>query len=215
MGIGGSHHPLSPPIVAYGCRWCGARTVEAVEGSVCDVVIELRPVSCERLAVAVKRFDREPLGVGRRPEHKRWYRADQDELGHAALAVTGDVPGRFATTRRMPDMDRVAQIQLPHEGGYVGSVMVHVMATAHLLGSPVATAVMGNDAIAFCEEEKHLVVPVISAQRPPVMEHDRLRVAWPPILEENPGPIFCRYVSVTGLLGCHGQSFLCWFCRIK
>ena len=43
----------------------------------------------------------------------------------------------------------------------------------------MAAAVVGDDAVAFAEEEQHLVVPVVRAQRPAVVEDDRLRVLGP------------------------------------
>ena len=36
----------------------------------------------------------------------------------------------------------------------------------------MAAAVMGDDAVALDQEEHHLGVPVIGAQRPAVVEHD-------------------------------------------
>ena len=39
----------------------------------------------------------------------------------------------------------------------------------------MAAAVVGDDPVAVLEEEHHLRVPVVGAQRPAVVEHDRLR----------------------------------------
>src|SRR5689334_19665839 len=65
----------------------------------------------------------------------------------------------------------------------VVGVVIHIMTIPGLSGAPMATPVMGNDAIAVTEKEQHLCVPVISRQRPPVTEHDWLACA--PILVED------------------------------
>ncbi len=59
----------------------------------------------------------------------------------------------------------------------------------------MAAAVMGDDAVALVEEEEHLGVPVIGAERPPVMEDDRL--AGAPVLVED---LRCRPGCVIVLL---------------
>jgi hypothetical protein len=49
----------------------------------------------------------------------------------------------------------------------------------------VAPAIMGDDSVTFVQEEDHLRVPVVRAQRPAVMEDDRLGVLGTPILVED------------------------------
>src|SRR5437667_9788465 len=68
--------------------------------------------------------------------------------------------------------------------------MIHVMAAAGLGGAAMAAPVMGYDAIAVLEEERHLRVPIIGRERPAVAEHDRL--TYPPILVVNLSPVFRR-----------------------
>eukprot|EP01042_Synura_sphagnicola_P011405 gene11405-14576_t len=63
------------------------------------------------------------------------------------------------------------------------------MPVADLAGTAMATAVMGNDTEAFLQEEQHLVIPVIGAERPAMVEMDGLRVPRPPILVENLRPV--------------------------
>jgi hypothetical protein len=60
----------------------------------------------------------------------------------------------------------------------------------------MATTIMGDDPVALCQEEQHLAVPVIGAQRPAMMEHDWLALA--PILVEDFG-------AVLGLEGTAGH----------
>jgi hypothetical protein len=54
----------------------------------------------------------------------------------------------------------------------------------------MAAAIVGDDAIATLKEEQHLVVPIVCAERPAMVEHDRLPLA--PILVEDFGTIFRR-----------------------
>jgi hypothetical protein len=51
----------------------------------------------------------------------------------------------------------------------------------------VAAAIVGDHAIALAEEEHHLGVPVVGAERPTVMEEQRLPGA--PILVEDLGAV--------------------------
>src|SRR5437762_2798212 len=51
------------------------------------------------------------------------------------------------------------------------------MAVASLAGSAVATAIMGNHAIALFEEEEHLRVPIVRGKRPAMAEHYGLTLA--------------------------------------
>lgn len=53
----------------------------------------------------------------------------------------------------------------------------------------MAAPVMRDDAVALAEEEQHLVVPVVRAERPAMMEHDGLRVFRTPVLVEDPGAV--------------------------
>jgi hypothetical protein len=58
----------------------------------------------------------------------------------------------------------------------------------------MAAAVMRDHAIALREEEHHLRVPVVGAQRPAVMEDDRLRVLGAPVLVEDLGAVDLQMV---------------------
>jgi hypothetical protein len=67
----------------------------------------------------------------------------------------------------------------------VGGVGVHLVAGVGLGRTAMAATVMRDDAIALGEEEHHLGVPVVGAERPAVMEHDRLSVLGTPVLVED------------------------------
>src|SRR6184192_110190 len=72
----------------------------------------------------------------------------------------------------------------------VVGVMIHVMAPAGLGGAAVTSSVMGDDAIAFLEEEQHLRVPIIGRERPAVAEHDGLTFAPVLIIDVDVSSVF-------------------------
>ena len=104
--------------------------------------------------------------------------------------MTRGVVRRLAASRRMANVDRVAQIEMRDNGRDVGGVVVHVVTIADLARSPVATPVMGDDAIPLLQEEEHLGIPIVAAQRPAVMKHDGLRASWAPVLEVDRRSVF-------------------------
>ena len=64
----------------------------------------------------------------------------------------------------------------------------------------MSTAIVGNDPVTVLQEEHHLVIPVISAQRPAMMENNRLTFA----------PIFVKYLgAVLGGDRAHGFPLVC------
>src|ERR1700720_4226100 len=71
--------------------------------------------------------------------------------------------------------------------------MVHVMPVTGLGGTTMSAPVVGYNPMAVIEEKHHLIVPIISRERPAVTKHDGLPFA--PILVVNLGPIFCRDCS--------------------
>src|SRR3546814_2877272 len=58
-----------------------------------------------------------------------------------------------------------------------------------LAGTTVTTPVVRNHPIALTKKEHHLIVPIIGAERPAMMEHDCLRIFGAPILVEDPSPV--------------------------
>src|SRR2546421_5000640 len=72
----------------------------------------------------------------------------------------------------------------------VVGIVIHVMAVAHLAGPAVASSVMGNNAIAVFEEEQHLRVPIVGAERPAVAEHDGLTFAPVLIIDVDVSSVF-------------------------
>ena len=81
------------------------------------------------------------------------------------------------------DMDRVFQVEMRRQSGQIVGIMVHVVAIGGLGRAAMATAVMGDDAVAMIEEEQQLRGPIIGRQRPAMAEHDRL--ARTPVLVED------------------------------
>src|SRR5262249_41629986 len=83
--------------------------------------------------------------------------------------------------RRVPDMDRVLQVELLDELGEVVRVGIEVVAVPGLAGTAMAAAIMGDAAVAARSEEKHLVLEGVRAERPAVAEDNRLSRA--PVIE--------------------------------
>ncbi len=173
-------------------RHLRARPVEAVEGAGRDIEVELGPVGGERGAIAVEHLDRRSARVRLLLDHHRRNGVDQHRLGDAARFCPGDIARDFAAAGRMADVDRVPEVERSSEVGDVGRVGVHLIAAVRLVGPAVAAAVVGDDAISFAEEEQHLVVPVVRAERPAVMEDDRLGVLRAPVLVENRAAVLGR-----------------------
>src|SRR5262245_11723087 len=103
----------------------------------------------------------------------------------------------------MTDMDGVSQIEVLDYGGCIGGVVIHVMTVAHLRRAAMAAPVMRDDAVALVEEIEHLGSPVVRAQRPSMLEDDRLGAPGAPILVED-------FRAVLGGDRIHGSgSFAC------
>ena len=86
-------------------------------------------------------------------------------------------------------MDRVLQVERGHQLGDVGRIGVHLVAGVGLGRTAVPAAVVRDDPEALVEKEHHLAVPVVRAERPAVMEDDRLRVLRAPVLVEDLGAV--------------------------
>jgi hypothetical protein len=79
-------------------------------------------------------------------------------IGETALTSTalatgpawlGDIAGHFAAAGGMADVDGVLQVQRIGQRRHIGDIGVHVMSGRGLGRAAMATAVMGDDAIAF------------------------------------------------------------------
>src|SRR6266481_4521081 len=69
-------------------------------------------------------------------------------------------------------------------------IMVHIVAIGGLSGAAVPTAIMGDNPIAMMQEEQHLVIPVVRAERPTMAENYRL--SFTPVLVVNLCAVFGR-----------------------
>src|SRR5437868_437683 len=92
----------------------------------------------------------------------------------------------------MTDVNRVPEVEMLDQLVDIGGIGVHVITAVGLARASMAAAIMRDDAIDFIEKEDQLVVPVVSAQRPAVVEDDWLGVLWPPVLVENLGAVAGR-----------------------
>src|ERR1700733_12890887 len=98
-------------------------------------------------------------------------------------------------------MDGVFQVEMLDQGGAVGRVGVHVVAEICLGRPAMATTVMRDDAVSVQPEEQHLAAPIVRAEGPAVVEHNRLTCS--PIL----------VVDLCTVLHCDAahESFSCRF----
>src|SRR6188472_2571994 len=97
----------------------------------------------------------------------------------------------------MADMDGALEVEMRHKFRDVGGIGVHLVAGIGLGRAAMAAPVMGDDAVALRQEEQHLCIPVVAAQRPAMMENDGL--AGSPILVENLGAVLGGDRAATGL----------------
>src|ERR1043165_7318442 len=106
--------------------------------------------------------------------------------------MSGNVSRRLAAACRMAEVDGVAQVQVLDDRRGICGVVVHVVAVADLARTPVPAPVVSDHSKTLSEEKKHLRVPVVAAERPAVMKHQRLRVFRTPVFEVNLRAIFAR-----------------------
>ena len=96
-----------------------------------------------------------------------------------------DIAGRFAAAGGVTHMHGVSQVEMLDHGGNIGGVVIHVVTVAHLRRAAMAAPVVSDNAVALIKEVEHLRIPVVGAQRPPMVEHDRLSALWAPILVDR------------------------------
>src|SRR6185312_6681104 len=102
------------------------------------------------------------------------------------------VADRLAAAGRMTHVDGVPEIEMLHHGRGIGGIVVHVMTVAHLRRTAVATPVMSDDAVALADEIQELRIPIVGAERPAVVEDDRLRALRAPVLVIDSRTVIAR-----------------------
>src|SRR5690606_541407 len=103
----------------------------------------------------------------------------------------------FSTAGRVSYMDSILKIKMRDDRCDVGRIVVHVMPITDLARPTMTSAIMRYYTISLRQEEEHLVVPIISAQGPSVMEDNRLGVLWAPVLVKNRHAVFCDDISMS------------------
>src|SRR5262245_31826532 len=191
MRLGAAHHALAPPIPHHRNDGFDTRTIEAVERSCWQIIVELAAVGGELRLEIVEHRLRQSEGICRRLQHKRRHGADVSRLRHAAFAVAREIVHPLAAACGMADMDRILQVEMRGHRREVVSIMVHVMAVAGLRRAAMPAPVMRDDAITLAQEEQHLRVPVVGRQRPAMTEYDWLTRT--PILVKDLDAILCLH----------------------
>src|SRR6202041_155819 len=190
LSLYSSHHSLAPPIVSNALRNFCAGAIESIKRHG-DVLVELGTMVRSAVAQLIEHRHREAVGIFVGLQQLRWDRADEHGFGDAALSVLCDVARHLAAACGVTDVNGVFEIERFREFGTVGCVGVHVVAGRCLSGTAVGAAVMRNYAVTTLEEEHHLGIPVVSGERPSMMEKNRLARA--PILEINLRAVFHCY----------------------
>ena len=88
--------------------------------------------------------------------------------------MTAEITHHLAATSRMADVNRILQVEMISDGLQIVGIMVEVVAIGYLRRTAVAASVVRDDPITFGEEEQHLRIPIVRAQRPAMAEHDGL-----------------------------------------
>src|SRR5262249_26696565 len=107
-----------------------------------------------------------------------------------------------AATGRMTDMNRTLEIKRGSKLGDVRRIGIHLVSGVRLGRAAMPTTVVRDHPIALLEEEHHLVVPVVRAQRPAMVEHNRLRALGTPVLVEDLGPVLRGDCAHQPILAC-------------
>src|SRR5690349_5007651 len=85
-------------------------------------------------------------------------------------AVSADIVGDHAASRRMADEGRIAKVQFLKEFVEIIGIGIHVVALPRLVGTAVTSAVHGDAAIPIRCQEEHLILKRIGGQRPAMIE---------------------------------------------
>jgi hypothetical protein len=148
------------------------------------VSVELRTIRGDASADSIEHIYCQAAGIGARLEHQGRYRTHQHDLGNTFGAMASDVTGDFSAARGMADQDSAVQVEGFDEIRKIIGIGVHLVAVRRLARAPMATAIVGDTAIAVGRQEDHLIFPGIGVERPAVTEHDRLPCS--PILVVDP-----------------------------
>ncbi len=99
--------------------------------------------------------------------------------------MLGHITRHHPAACRMSDMNHICQVQRCNEVVRVRGIGIHVVASPGFLRPAMTAAVRCDHPIALGEKEQHLIVPVVSRQRPAMMEHDGWRLDRGPIPVED------------------------------
>ena len=75
------------------------------------------------------------------------------------------------------DVNGVLEVEVGCHRREIVGIMIHVVPVSGLRRAAVSAPIMGDNAEAFAEEEKHLRVPIVRRERPAMTEHDRVSAA--------------------------------------
>ncbi len=146
---------------------------------------------------AVEDLLRNTLGVVVALHEERFERGEEGELRHALVAVAGDVAGELSRSHREADENDVAQVECLQHRVEVGGEGVVVVAGVDLRRSAEPTAVVGDDAIALCEQLAGLALPAVAVERIAVDQDDGLTRSLVFVVELDRGAVLVADGDVT------------------
>ena len=76
--------------------------------------------------------------------------------------MSSQIVRHLAAASGMADMDSAVQVEMRRQSRQVVGIMVHIVAVGGLGRATMASAVMGDNAIAMMQEEQQLRIPIIS-----------------------------------------------------
>src|SRR5438132_7863271 len=205
MRLRAAHHALAPPVLDDRLGGFHAWPVEAIEGSLWQVAIELRTIGRKLCLQSIEHFFGKAAGIFLRLHHQRRHRADQRSFRHSGSAMPSQIMRHLTAAGGMTYVHGVFQIKMHGQRCKIVGIVIHVVAVARLGGPAVAASIMGYDAIAVIEEEQHLRIPVIGRQRPTMTKDNRLSFAPVLVIDVDVSSVFFSYGYVWH------SSFLCMF----
>src|SRR5882672_5197917 len=156
-----AHHGLPPPVISDALLDVGAWPVVTIKRQR-KILIILGAVFCRALANLIENFEWSAARILVGLDHDWWDGADQHCLSDPSFAISSDITRDFSATRRMADVNSVAQVELFDQLVNISRVRIHLVAGYGLGGTPMASTVVRNYAITTLKKEHHLGIPVVS-----------------------------------------------------
>src|SRR5258706_14295470 len=168
-----AHHGLPPPVISDALPDVGAWPVVTIKRQR-KILVILRAGFSRALANLIENFEWSAARILVGLDHDWWDGVDQHRFSDPSFAISSDITRDLSATRRMADVNNVTQVELFDQLVNISRVRIHLVAGYGLGGTPMASAVVRNNAITPLQTEHHLAIPVVSRQSPPMVKEHRL-----------------------------------------